>query len=408
MSAEQAKETNGTIGMPAVAGIVGVSLLPTVLSLIGILPGEGADWLPAMLRTCSFAFAFIVAIMCLMHFSVTGEITGPMLAVALICAGNMELWLVATQAARGGGAIASDAFLSFAWNATRLFYAAALIVIASILLFSGRVKGEGNRRRASARVSAIGLVLLFASSLVMWFGVTHPETFLDLYGGEARRMVWKIAPIALLAAAGLYVLPSYFEWHRTLFAQMLILSCLPLVLAQVHFIWGGADARVVSSLLVMLGYLLPLVGMLVDYRNSLRATRDMDRRLQEALLAESAVKSASNRERGLSDAVLEAIVDPVCVFDSSLHVLRMNRAQAQLLGAESVSAMVGKDPTQIGFDVQVAERARQALALNQTMVVPPAPFHGSKTGLTIEWRFTPIRGAGDPVVAVACVGRVRG
>lgn len=295
-----------------VAGVVAICVLPSLLNLLGadfgIEAPQGpltadapldAGWFQdelhqrlrgsfvhTILEWSAFGTALLTACLALIHYRITGDVVTPIIGVALFCAGTMDAFhtLVADRLLTAQAHNAQ--FIPFTWALSRLFH--AVILIAGPSLFLLRRPGQ----QTGAATGGIRLVLLvslmfgvvsFSTIVLCATAARLPETY---FPDWIVKRPWDAAPLILYLAAGGFVLPRLRRRHPSLFSHALLISIIPNVAAQLHAAFGSTalfdNHFNIAEFLKIVAYLVPLLGLMLDYKRTYRCLENVNTELEDA------------------------------------------------------------------------------------------------------------------------------
>ena len=177
--------------------------------------------------------------MAFIHFSIKRDVTTPIIALALLCAGVMDAFHT-LAADRLIVAVADNRdLIPFTWAICRLFNALIMLSGVGVLLLKDRRK-----RRAGTRfvlttgitfgVMAYGIIHLCATSNQL------PQT---MFPDSIVTRPWDVAPLVLFLLAGLFVFPRFHRKQLTLLSHSLVISMLPQIATQLHMAFGSSEQR---------------------------------------------------------------------------------------------------------------------------------------------------------------------
>jgi len=219
----------------------------------------------ALLEWTAFSAAIFVVLLAFCHYSITNDITTPVIGVALFCAGAMDAFhtLAATRLI---SAIAENKdLIPFTWALSRVFN--AIIMIAGVGIFlSGRTINPKNGMKFIVLTS-----LIFASIgyLLIYFSATSDSLPQTQFPDSIIRRPYDIIPLILFLIAGLFVYPLFAKRYPSIFATALLLSALPEVAVELHMAFGSqrlfdSDFNI-AHFLKIIAYVIPLIGLVLDY-----------------------------------------------------------------------------------------------------------------------------------------------
>ena len=292
-----------------VLGIIGVCLAPFLLHLLGIdfsspthappnpaAPGmSGAvlsdmlhrslsgSFLHTILEWSAFCTAIFTVVLSFTYFHIKRDITTPILGVALFCAGMMDAFHT-LAADRLIDAVADNTnLIPFTWAICRLFNVLIVLVGVSLLM----ITKPDRFRRGSPFI--VGVSLLFGAIAygVIQFCATSnilPET---MYPNMWITRPWDVLPLLLFLFAGLLIYPRFDRRYPSLFSHALIISTIPNVVTQLHMAFGSStlfdNDFNVAHFLKIVAYLVPLMGLILDYNYTYRRADHVNQNLTDTL-----------------------------------------------------------------------------------------------------------------------------
>ncbi len=319
-----------------------LTLLPTLLAILGAdfsFPAEPANLsLPAavtaenelgdlfatsrgamahlMLEWSAFALASLTALLSIVHYRLTRDVTTLTIGVALLLSGSLDAFSAIAESHLVFEVQDPERFYPMCWTMGRTFNVLALI--SGTLPFLWRRPPSGEREPTLTLVYpfilAAFLVVLAVVTATMLASQALPRS---LFPGNIFPRPWDAIPLMLMTAAGGIVLPRFYYLQPGLFSISLLVSMIPSVVAQMHVAFGSSALYdhhfVVSLLLKQVAYCVPLAGLLLDYgaaHNSqlaLHATEtelSTARSLQQSLLPTKAPGIPGFDLAGFSDAAV--------------------------------------------------------------------------------------------------------
>jgi len=281
-------EDNYRLPTSIVAAVIIICVLPFILQLLGADFGNSLNstvtnpsmsqittddmfyklsggFTHALLEWTAFSAAIFVVLLAFCHYSITNDITTPVIGVALFCAGAMDAFhtLAATRLIT---AVAENKdLIPFTWALSRVFN--AVIMIAGVGIFlSGKTINPKNGLKFIIVAS-----LIFASIgyLLIYFAATSYELPQTQFPDSIIRRPYDIIPLVLFLFAGLVIYPLFAKRHPSIFATALLLSALPDIAVEFHMAFGSqrlfdSDFNI-AHFLKIIAYVIPLVGLVLDY-----------------------------------------------------------------------------------------------------------------------------------------------
>ncbi|NQZ09160.1 MAG: hypothetical protein HRT35_18540 [Algicola sp.] len=264
--------------------VVAICVIPFILQLMGVDFGNAVHlsttsqvttddmfyklsggFTHALLEWTAFSAAIFVVLLAFCHYSITNDITTPVIGVALFCAGAMDAFhtLAATRLI---SAVAENKdLIPFTWALSRVFN--AVIMIAGVGIFlSGKKINVNNGFKFIIMTS-----LIFASIgyLLIYFSATSYNLPQTQFPDAIIRRPYDIIPLILFLIAGLIIYPLFAKRYPSIFATALLLSALPEVAVEMHMAFGSqrlfdSDFNV-AHFLKIVAYVTPLIGLVLDY-----------------------------------------------------------------------------------------------------------------------------------------------
>jgi signal transduction histidine kinase/CheY-like chemotaxis protein len=334
--------------------VLALCLLPSVLSLFGIDLGspeptqdatylrglwghqlvdalhesvEGA-FVHVLMEWSAICVAIFIAILSWVTFSIRRDVATPILGVALLTAGAMDAYHALAAARFVDGSTESRDLIPFSWALCRTFN--ALIISIGAWLAFRRTSGPG--RRGGMFLIAVSLIF----SLSAWALINHIATSTTLprtiFPEAIISRPWDVMPLVFYMFAGAVLLPRLYDKHPGAFTDSLLLSMLPHIAVQLHMVFGstnlyGHDYNSAHALKIV-AYLVPFIGLCIDYIRSYRTSRqqasslareiekhrrtmkNLDRQRLTAELLKAAGDIATEAES--ESAALQASIDMIC------------------------------------------------------------------------------------------------
>lgn len=281
--------------------IVGLCLLPSIFAIWGVdfssvsepsapAMSDGADIQQnseelfyllagalhhALLEWTAVSLALVVAAVSFFHYRVYGDVTVPVVGMAVLAAGGVDAFhtLAATRLIESE-AVNID-FIPFTWALSRIFNASVMILAAGISLWLHRrsIYSEHSAPDSSDRrsirlllvIAAIFLVLVYVSVYLAGTSENLPQT---MFPSAYISRPFDVLPLALFLLTG----TLYWIWYQqkhTLVAFALVVSIVPQIATQLHMAFGSTalfDHHFnVAHGLKVLAYGSVLFGFLVDF-----------------------------------------------------------------------------------------------------------------------------------------------
>ena len=395
--------------------LIVLCIIPSAIAFLGgnqLLQGSGTY---LVLSSISFSIAFFIAILTLIQFSRTGEVSTPVLGLGMLCAGAMDLWQAIAVASNPD---ISEQYVLLSWTFSRLYFAVILLFSATVSPMFEKVKGNEQKKKARRLATTCGVFFLLIAGIFMALFSFNSELVARIFSGGVLEKILIYAPIVLLIIAATYVLPTFNMWHRNIFSTILIIACVPLIIAQLHFAFGVGsiyDTQFgAANLLKIVGYLIPLIGLVLDYEHTYATTEESITNLRKKLFELEQGRGASSQHDSFYNTLMSNLKTPVVFTDTSGKVTRINDHTAQLaamgLGSKALPLLaIGRDLTHVlGEEMgPVAQNAlERVLSTNKEVQLEPEKFtYKDGKQYNFSWAFHPIYNADKVIVAVVSIAR---
>ena len=226
--------------------------------------------------SCTAVFTIILAFT---YFRIQRDFTTPILGIALFCAGMMDAFHTLAADRLIEGVADTQNLIPFTWAICRLFNALIMIIGVATLLI---LKPQRFQRSSKLIFVVSGIFGVIAYGIV-WFCATSstlPET---MFPNALITRPWDVVPLLLFLGAGFVVYPLLDRRHPSLFSHALIVSTIPNVITQLHMAFGSQelfDSNFnIAHFLKIIAYLVPLVGLVLDYNYTYRNANDINKEL---------------------------------------------------------------------------------------------------------------------------------
>jgi signal transduction histidine kinase len=254
-------------------------------------------------------------------------------------------------------------FIPFTWAISRLFNAGVLLAGTGVLLIRDRiprVRRWGSDLRFVLLISILFGLVGFA---VVYFCATRDRLPDTVFPDAVVKRPWDIGPLILFLIAGGFVFPRFHGVHPSLFSHALIVSVVPQVAAQMHAAFGSAtlydNHSNIASFLKIVAYVVPLLGLMLDYTRTYRAVQQSN----ELLRAEIAARKRAERKLAQqAEALARSNADLEQFAYAASHdlqePLRAVSSYMQLLGERYRGQLDAGADKFIGRSIDAADRMR--------------------------------------------------
>ena len=230
----------------------------------------------SLLEWTGVCAAFATALLSMVHYFLKKDVTTPVIATALAFAGVLDGMRVYTLLRLAGPVEDPELFAAITWGASRVFLASILIAGTAPYLFRKKRKRPPKRDAVDYVLLAV-LYLLAAGTLIYY---AREKLVLPRESAVVTQLEWTLNLCGLflfVACSG--VLSVYARRTPSLFSSALLASMIPHVAAQACLLALSGrlyDAGFnLASAYKLVAYLVPMVGLVLDYRRASRADAEL-------------------------------------------------------------------------------------------------------------------------------------
>ncbi len=250
----------------------------------------------------SIAIAFLTIILAFIDFRIKGELSTPIVGVALFCSGLFYTFHVLVSTNLVHAPNQQFYLTSFTWFFCRLFHASVLILGVSIFLIRSKSLQERiirNSRKFVFYITVI-FVLLTCITILILFKDTNIPRMVFPYRNIARP--YDLIPLSLYIVSGFYIFPKFYEKYPSIFSQTLILSMIPAIATQLYMAFGSEELFDnnfnISHFMTAFTYFIPFIGLSLNYlqthRNERRVILQLNHEAHERKTAEETLSGVLN------------------------------------------------------------------------------------------------------------------
>ncbi|MDB9313894.1 methyl-accepting chemotaxis protein [Spirulina sp. CS-785/01] len=241
-----------------------------------------------ILEWSAFCAAFLIVLLSLLNYTVKGNPMTPILGVALFFAGVMDAFHT-LAADRLIEAVADHQnLIPFTWAICRLFHALIMIVGVGLFLISPQMKERTKSTKNLNLVIIISFIFGVVAYSIIYFCATSSQLPQTMFPNSLITRPWDVIPLLLFLFAGLVVYPKFYHQESSIFTHAVVISAIPNVATQVYMAFGSTalfdNAFNIAHFLKILAYLVPLIGLSLDYVNTYQSqARSLSADLKQSL-----------------------------------------------------------------------------------------------------------------------------
>jgi len=293
----------------------------------------------SLLEWTSVCAAGLVGALAFVHYRVTKEASLPVIGMAMLCAGALDMFHVLASEGLVGEIADPESFAPFIGTASRLV--SGLICLFGVGLFALWL--EPGKRFSSVSYSVIGGVFALASIMLMVYGMDAQGLPRSVYAEDMIKRPLEMYPLAVYLLCGALVFPLYYRHHASPFALSLVLMMVPQAASQLYMAFASSmdfDAAFnIAHGLKAIGWLVPAGGLLVEFADLFRRERQTRERCEAA--EASAIQAAKSKSDFLSSISQEIRTPMAGVIGMADYLMTSALDNAQADAAETIAGSAG-------------------------------------------------------------------
>jgi PAS domain S-box-containing protein len=306
--------------------------------------------------------AALTGVLAMVHHRLTRDPVAAVLGAAFLATSLLD----ASHAVAGDRVFRGEGnpdLLLIAWSLSRLFKGAILIAGAALCL----LRGERGWERGGRGMPIVAAVFVALALSVAWFAASPGYLPQAVYPDQLIRRPYDVPALVLFALGGGIVFRLLYRKRPSLFAFALVLGAIPDTLGQIHAALGSTQLLdghfMAAHTYKILGYLVPLAGIVLDYartylneqatarhlagaREELAGrTRELRRSYDELAheMGERArIQESLTRRSSEFTAIIRAITDGLVFTTPDRRIALCNPATTDLFGHE-VADLIGRE-----------------------------------------------------------------
>lgn len=321
--------------------LLALCLAPALLQALGVDFGAQTDGplVHSLLEWTSVCAASLVGALAFVHFRVTREASLPVIGMAMLCAGALDMFHVLASEGLVGEIADPESFAPFIGTASRLV--SGLICLLGVGLFALWL--EPGKRFSTVSYSVIGGAFALASIMLMSYGMDAQGLPRSVYAEDMIKRPLEIYPLAVYLLCGALVFPLYYRHHASPFALSLVLMMVPQAASQLYMAFASAQdfdaAFNIAHGLKAIGWLVPAGGLLAEFADLFRRERQTRERCEAA--EASAIQAAKSKSDFLSSISQEIRTPMAGVIGMADYLMTSALDNAQADAAETIAGSAG-------------------------------------------------------------------
>jgi phosphoserine phosphatase RsbU/P len=281
-----------------VAVVIGLAFLPIILNGLGIRfsavqtpvavqeavePPLAERVVPAdvssgaiihvVLEWTGFMIALATVVFAVTHYFITHDVTTPTISTAFFFSGMID----AFQSLAGVHLLPFvvddiNNFLPFTWFVSRLVNVCFLIA-GTLPFVWHHARSAARRRERDLRFLILAGVLFAVMAYVIVYLCAWSNLPRTVYPNwRVVHRPWDLIPLFLYLFAGSVVFPRFYRAQPSLFSHALFVSVVPNIAAELYAAFGSValydNNFNIASFEKIIAYLVPFLGLLLDYRRA--------------------------------------------------------------------------------------------------------------------------------------------
>lgn len=229
-----------------------------------------------LLEWTAASVAMLTAALACVHYYLRKDLMTPIIGTALCFAGMIDVFHTLASMHLIGSVADRAEFVPFTWTISRLFHSTILVLGTAPLAF----RRSPEPLRHGPKFVALSAVLfgLAAYSLII-VCASIPNLPKAAPASPALKQPWALLPLGLYLLAGGITLPRLYRRYPSVFARGLQVSVIPHVFSQFYAAFDYTDpygnGANIASYLKIVGYCVPLAGLVFDYAHASRAQAEL-------------------------------------------------------------------------------------------------------------------------------------
>ncbi len=322
--------TLNSIPANVVWGLLLVCVLPYILHGVGV-DFANPVWVPpvntqvsgpsfyalsgafthSLLEWSAFCAALFTVVLAFSHYNMNHDVTTPIIAVALFCAGCMDAFHTVVVSHLLETSKDPSNLISITWALIRVFNVFIMMLGIWLILYKpARLKNLSAWRLLlmSLVIILLGVALIYAPVYFYGGNDSLPQM---LFPERTISRPLELIPLALFLLMGLFFYPRLCNAHPSLFASALLLSAIPEVMVQLHMVLSIQlfdNHFNIAHFLKIVAYVVPVIGLNLEYARTYRRERENYKQLllvTDQIISQQLEMDKANQQLAASNSDLE-------------------------------------------------------------------------------------------------------
>lgn len=239
------------------------------------------SFIHTILEWTAFNITLITFVIAVIHYRMVKDIAIPVICLALFFSGILDAFHSLAVDRLISSSAPSNELISFAWSIARTFNATILVICLSLFTFK---RIPLRKVPVSAFVGMTALLTLIAIILIYYMSNKATLPTAQLPHLFIHRP-YDVLPLAFYILLLVFLCPRFYKMYPGPFAQALVLMAFVSTYTEIYIIFTPSDISDgffdMAHILKLIAYVLPLIGLLVDYVQTYRSVHTTQVQLAE-------------------------------------------------------------------------------------------------------------------------------
>lgn len=265
---------------------------------------EKGNFFHTILETICVIIAIFTVVFAFIIYEVQKNLITVVIAITLFCAGILDAFHI----------LASDQLIwspgqtdvtVFTWLISRIFNA-GIILVSSIIILSENNVFDRIAERSVYQLAFLFILVTFLTITIVFFNVTHlPNITLE---GKLITRPLELIPLVIFLINLIIILPFFYKKRPSIFSFALLISMIPAAATQMYIsvsVERFDSNFILSHLMKLFSYLIPFIGILVDYLDTYKKQNSLIEQLNIETKEKTKAKSVLS---GVLDSSIDSII----------------------------------------------------------------------------------------------------
>jgi PAS domain S-box-containing protein len=294
-----------------------------------------------LLEWSAVSVAALTILLAFSQFAINKDVTTPIIGIALFCSGTMDAFHT-LAAMRLIDAVADNSnLIPFTWALSRGFNAAILIVGALICLRLG----ISDTRTGLTKITLVSLFFGAVAYYLIAYSATNENLPITQFPYSFITRPYDVVPLTMFIVA----IPIFWKLYKkrpSLLTASLVIAIIPEVVVESHMAFGSStlfdNHFNIAHFLKIIAYLIPFIGLVLDYIGTYRKMNIVIEDLKSSNLAKEKLSASLLENQRSSVAIINHTVDSIITIDAKGIVDQFNISAEKMFGYDKTE-VIGKN-----------------------------------------------------------------